>query len=126
MKEVLTRRAEHTGWSKPDLIVIDGGKPQLHALKQLSIFNLQSSKVVSSKPPSDESENWDWKIGIIPIIGIAKNPDRLVVWDTDGFAEIKPARHNLGFRLIQNMRDEAHRFAKKYHTYLRNKAQMVQ
>jgi excinuclease ABC subunit C len=56
----------------------------------------------------------------IPVIGIAKRPDRLVVGVSD-MPTIRPKMNNYGFNMIQHMRDEAHRFAKKYHTHLRNK-----
>jgi len=95
--EVLRRRFKNK-WPKPDLIVVDGGKPQVRvAQKVLKEFNT-----------------------LIPLIGIAKRPDRLIIGD-DSLRTIKPPRHHPGFRLIQALRDESHRFAKKYHLLLRGK-----
>jgi len=54
LKEALTRRQTHPEWGMPNLVVIDGGKGQVRGV--LSIWN------------------WD-----IPVIGIAKGPDRLVI-----------------------------------------------
>jgi len=123
LKEVISRRANNVKWPKPDLIIIDGGKPQIQAV----------IKVLSPKclVPSDDREEsidlgiMDSALGTVHIIGIAKNPDRLII-GVEGYPTVKPDRHDLGFRLVQNMRDEAHRFAKKYHTHLRTKAKMVQ
>lgn len=121
MKEVLSRRITHKTWAQPQLIVIDGGRPQLQAVKQVFM-----SSLIGHKSTNSQSSTKQQTFSTIPYIGIAKNPDRLVVWDRDGFIELKPARDNLGFRLVQNIRDEAHRFAKKYHTHLRTRSQMIQ
>lgn len=95
--EVLRRRFKNN-WLLPDLIVVDGGKPQVRVVQ----------KVLSSLTID------------IPLIGIAKRPDRIVIAD-NMLLSIKPPRHHPGFRLIQALRDESHRFAKKYHLYLRGK-----
>lgn len=98
MLEETVRRRFHNDWPTPDLIVVDGGKPQLRTLlKTLKGLNMN-----------------------IPIIGIAKNPDRLVI-GTDTLPTVKPATNNLGFNLIRQIRDESHRFARKYHLFLRNR-----
>ncbi len=56
IKEVLTRRLKQD-WPIPDLIIIDGGRPQIKAI--LTIFQKNKTN--------------------IPLIGIAKNPDRVIV-----------------------------------------------
>jgi excinuclease ABC subunit C len=97
MYEVLHRRFKND-WEKPDLLVVDGGKPQVRiAQKVLRELNID-----------------------IPLIGIAKHPDRIVL-GYDSLQTINPSIHNLGFNLIRQIRDESHRFAKKYHLYLREK-----
>lgn len=99
MAEVIERRMRQK-WPLPDLMVLDGGKPQLRViLKTLAATDQQT----------------------FPVIGIAKRPDRLVVGD-ETMTTIRPRLHNIGFHIIQHMRDEAHRFAKKYHTHLRTKS----
>jgi excinuclease ABC subunit C len=98
MHEVLGRRIKRDGWDKPDLLVVDGGKPQVRtALETLG------------------AGGYD-----VPVIGIAKNPDRLVI-GTHDMTTIRPPVNHPGFNLIRALRDESHRFAKKYHVYLRNK-----
>ena len=96
LAEVLKRRLDNT-WTKPDLILIDGGKPQLRTL-----WKSLSEKIK------------------IPIIGLAKNPDRLVFFKPP-FETIFLESANPILRIFQAVRDEAHRFAKKYHTLLREK-----
>lgn len=98
LAEILERRFNHKTWSMPDLIVIDGGKPQLAVIQDV----LKKHSIT------------------IPFIGIAKHPDRLVI-GVEKFPTIRPAFHNLGFNMIRYIRDESHRFARKYHRYLRNK-----
>jgi excinuclease UvrABC nuclease subunit len=101
--------------------VIDGGKPQVRAVKE--VLNAEYLMLSNSKKLDLSTQNLAFCT--VPIIGLAKNPDRIVV-GVDGLPTIRPQRHNLGYRLLQHMRDEAHRFAKKYHTYLRNHNKMVQ
>jgi len=95
--EVLKRRLSHRDWKKPDLLVIDGGKPQLLAIWK----------------------NLDKKIKF-PILGIAKNPDRLII-GRPPFEAIKTHQFKNALSFCQAVRDEAHRFAKNYHIFLRGK-----
>lgn len=107
IKEAVARRQKHPEWGKPKLTVIDGGKGQLRAA--LSI--------------------WGWSS---PIISIAKNPDRLII-PTNHYRDKQTNRLKIQYRiirlpenhptlqLIQRIRDESHRFAKKQHTRLRQK-----
>lgn len=98
LTETIERRMNND-WLQPNLIVIDGGTPQVitisGVLKKLNID--------------------------IPLIGIAKHPDRIVVLIHGATKTYKFSLHNEGFKLIQQLRDESHRFAKKYHTLLRGK-----
>jgi excinuclease ABC subunit C len=93
--EVLQRRFKHPEWPTPDLIVIDGGSPQI-----LKIV----PKIKNPKTPM--------------IIGLAKKPDRIILPSLSTLV-LKP--DSLALNYLQKMRDEAHRFAKKYHLYLRQK-----
>lgn len=99
LTEVLTRRFSHQNWPDPQLLIVDGGKPQVRTVSLV----LQQMKKTH-----------------IPLIGIAKHPDRLVI-NTPHYPMLRPVNTNLGFRMVQTIRDESHRFAKKYHIYLRNK-----
>lgn len=94
LKETLIRRLKHPEWSAPDLIIIDGGTPQLKAL----------SGLISRS---------------IPILGLAKNPDRLVIPSESslkGKAFTLPLPlPNSGTLLLQHLRDEAHRYARRLH-----------
>jgi excinuclease UvrABC nuclease subunit len=53
-----------------------------------------------------------------PLIGIAKHPDRIILGN-ESLRTIYLQQDNSFFKMVQNLRDESHRFAKKYHTYLR-------
>lgn len=98
LKEALTRRF-HNMWELPSLIVVDGGSPQV-----LTINRLLKQILVH-----------------IPVIGIAKRPDRLVMFHNGSIKTIRPMRNRPGFMLVQQLRDESHRFARKYHLFLRSK-----
>lgn len=97
LKEVIRRRL-HNDWPTPDLMVIDGGKGQLNACFEV----LQELKLP------------------YPVIGLAKREEEIFV---PGSSEaIKLNRDNKSLQLIQLIRDEAHRFALKYHRSMRSKA----
>jgi excinuclease ABC subunit C len=113
MREVIMRRSKHTEWLRPDLIIIDGGAPQLKAIQDA----LEKVKVETER---------GYAFDAIPMIGIAKRPDRLILIEkTQGehsYIALRPKPHDLGFRMVQSIRDEAHRFAKRYHTHLRDRS----
>ncbi len=95
--EVLERRFKND-WPQPDVMVVDGGKPQVRVLlRALSSFKLD-----------------------LPVVGIAKKPDRLII-GVENLPTIRPKSNNQGFNMIRHMRDEAHRFARKYHLQLRER-----
>ncbi len=105
MQEVMSRRyspermADERFGSKPDLIVLDGGKPQLTAA--LEMF--------------DEMGIYD-----IPIVGLAKRDEEVFVpWQDSGPIVLPGGSASL--YLIKQVRDEAHRFAITFHRELRGK-----
>jgi len=81
---------------KPDLLLIDGGKGQLHSALRV-IKDMQID---------------------IPTFAIAKRSDEL--YDPKGNAISIPQTAK-GFHLLKRLRDEAHRFAVGYHRKLRGK-----
>lgn len=96
LAEALTRRLKNSRWPRPDLIIIDGGLPQLRRLQP--VFDLLPTPIV--------------------YLGLAKHPDHLV---TPVGIELPAPSHNLGFRHLQELRDEAHRFANSYRRILEKK-----
>lgn len=100
MREVLARRMNHLDdWGMPQLIVLDGGKGHINMADDL----------------------WQ-KLGIsIPVIAVAKGPTRkkVDVYKSAFF----PVNHAIitDKELLESMREEAHRFAIKYHKQLRAK-----
>ncbi len=106
MYEVVTRRytrvlEEATGL--PDLIVIDGGKGQLSAacdaLKALDLY------------------------GKIPIIGIAKRLEE--IYFPEDTLPLYIDKKSESLKLIQRIRDEAHRFAITYHRDKRSRNSLI-
>lgn len=99
LDEALNRRLKNTTWPKPDLIIIDGGVPQLRRLQR--IFDRETN------PP--------------PYLGLAKHPDRLIIPYNDSFTVIKLTSDHPGLQLLEQLRDEAHRFANSYRKILEKK-----
>lgn len=95
------RRLSDANDTFPDLLLIDGGKGQLNAA--LAAFRDQGLE-----PPT--------------LLSLAKRDEEIFL---PGQAEpLKLSRHAFGLRLLQYVRDEAHRFAQHYHHILRNKSQL--
>lgn len=97
MCEMMKRRLLHKEWKLPDLIVIDGGRPQLIAL----------AKVFTQYTVST------------PYIGLAKKKEEIVILSNNNVYKIRLSERSSALLLIQKIRDEAHRFAHKYHEHLR-------
>ena len=99
MREVLTRRYGRLLREQlplPDLIVLDGGITQVNTGKEVFA-----------------------ELGLdVPFIGLAKREETIVL--PDG-GEILLPKDNAGLKLLQAIRDEAHRWANGYHRLLRNK-----
>ena len=62
--------------------------------------------------------------GIAPptLLSLAKRDEEIFL--PGDSAPLKLSRHAFGLRLLQYVRDEAHRFAQHYHHILRNKSQL--
>jgi excinuclease ABC subunit C len=98
LKEVLERRFNHKEWPLPDLVLIDGGKAQFNVAK----------KVCS-------------KFKTVKIMAIAKRNNELYVEGSKKPLLLKNMPRQT-FNIILSLRDEAHRFAQKYHHKLRKVA----
>ncbi len=100
LQEVLLRRLDKLGsdeedkFPKPDLIIIDGGKGQLSAVK--SIFD---EKGISG----------------IDLISLAKREEEVFTLNSE--ESVKISHRDYALKTLQRIRDEAHRFAI---TYFRN------
>jgi excinuclease ABC subunit C len=91
--------AEERRWAMPDLVVIDGGRGQVSAAKEVL----------------DELGLHD-----LPLAGLAKEREELVL---PSVAEpVLLPTTSQALYLVQRIRDEAHRFAITYHRDLRRKA----
>lgn len=101
LQEALVRRFNNA-WPRPDLLVIDGGKPQVRmALRVLDTLD---------NPPF--------------LIGLAKAPDRLIIPQTrlrTTLITVEPQPSHPGFNLLKLLRDESHRFANNYRKILEKK-----
>lgn len=92
LKEVIERRLKHSSdWPLPDVMLIDGGAPQVNAV-------------------SDVLEAHSLRLNVL---GLAKGPKRKNN-DLIGFAP-----KGVDIKLLAKVRDEAHRFAVSYHRKLR-------
>ena len=100
MREVLTRRYSRLLKAKaplPDLVVVDGGRPQVNVAQEV----FQDLGIA----------------GQVPFIGLAKQYELVVIPQHQ--EELMLERENPGLRLLQAIRDEAHRWANGYNRTLR-------
>ncbi|MBR2693397.1 MAG: excinuclease ABC subunit UvrC [Thermoguttaceae bacterium] len=99
--EVVTRRFSETerGNPPPDILLIDGGKGQLHA----------ACRALEKTP---------LRPGMI--LSLAKREEEIFLPDRS--ESLRLSRDSWALRLLQYVRDESHRFAQHYHHILRRKA----
>ncbi len=104
LQEVLVRRLSKLGtedeerFPKPDLIIIDGGKGQLSAVQQ--IFKEMS-------------------VDGIDLISLAKREEEVFTLNSD--ESVKIPHRDYALKMLQRIRDEAHRFAITYFRNLHSK-----
>lgn len=106
MKEVLTRRYTRLmaeGEGLPQLIVVDGGKGQLSAaVEALDEMGLR---------------------GVIAVVGIAKRLEE--IYFPGDSVPLYIDKNSESLRVVQHLRDEAHRFGITHHRNRRSKGQVV-
>lgn len=101
MNEVLTRRFNHyyndeegsTFKILPDLILLDGGQPQVNAVLPV----IQKMKLS------------------VPVFGMVKDSKHRTRAIAYGGGEIEINSHRAAFTLVSNIQEEVHRFAISYH-----------
>ena len=101
MREVVGRRYRRLvdeGKALPDLVLIDGGLGQLHA----ALAALAEQQV---KLPA--------------IVGLAKREETIILQDG---TSLRLPRRDPGLRMLQYVRDEAHRFCRRYYHLLQRQA----
>ena len=104
IQEVVARRYREAGANQelyPDVILIDGGLGQLHAAREVFAQ-------MEVKPPM--------------VISLAKREEEIYVQATA--APMKLSRTNPALKLLQHIRDEAHRFGQNYHHLLISKKRL--
>lgn len=101
IREVVTRRFRRISREEqvfPDVLMIDGGRGQLNAARE-------SFQALFVEPPC--------------LISLAKQEEE--IFRQDEAESLKLSRSSAALRLLQYVRDEAHRFAQHYHHLLRTK-----
>ena len=102
IREVVARRYRRMldeGDALPDIVLIDGGRGQLNAA-------LNAFEQTDVAPPT--------------VISLAKREEEVYVPHLK--EPLRISRHAFALRLLQYVRDEAHRFAQHYHKILRHKS----
>ena len=87
MSDVISRRLEHKEWPRPDLILLDGGLPQLSAIFKL--FKIKNIK--------------------IPLAALAKKEEEIYI--PRHSLPVRLPKNSPVLQILQAIRDEAHRFA---------------
>ena len=91
LREIISRRLHHFEWPKPDLIVLDGGVGQL--------------SIVSPVVPSQ-----------IPLIALSKKRETIHFYQNGDLTNLNIPPHKPSLKLLQTIRDEAHRFTTSFHS----------
>jgi len=103
LEEIISRRLSRQEWLYPQLILVDGGKPQLSAA-----FSAFKKVNLSSQ---------------IPLFGLEKGKETIIIplfekGKIKGYKQIKSSPKAVGLPILQFARDEAHRFAQRYYKKL--------
>jgi excinuclease ABC subunit C len=119
IREIVTRRYSRLvreGQALPDLILIDGGIGQLHAAQHaLTTITPLAAGGHESAEASDAPK--------FPYLAsLAKKEE--IIFTLDHPEGIRLPRRSPALRMLQYVRDEAHRFARHYHHILRRKRVM--
>ena len=106
IRQIIKRRLNHPEWLYPQLIVIDGGKTQVGAAFEA----IKDQKL----------------LGQISLVGLTKEFETLVIPRIQNekivkWSLIRLSRHSPELQLLQRIRDESHRFAKRYYQLLHSK-----
>ena len=145
MYETLLRRLSEknlSAWGKPDLILVDGGTPQLGAAVRAQAERGTAIPIIGI---AKRDEELIMKIdgSNLPVPKLATTDDQYTVVERNGYAiinlhpgQFKSSGHSVNLRgsgrvgqydnlikLFQRIRDESHRFAVTYHSVLRSKRQ---
>ncbi|MCL2085484.1 GIY-YIG nuclease family protein [Candidatus Saccharibacteria bacterium] len=119
MQEAVVRRMRHLEeWGRPDLILVDGGKGQVEAvadvlcprgLKYIGIAERQEEIII-------EREKSGVKVDRVSVERLGGK-----MYENDRFITILLPENSPVVKLLQRVRDEAHRFAVNYHTLLKRR-----
>ncbi len=104
LREVIERRLKHQEWDFPDLVILDGGIPQLSGVKDLLLAH--NIAVIGRDKSGDHTRN---------------AAVRIIIPDADNYRSVLLAPDSHIAKLIARIDDEAHRFAITYHTLLKRK-----
>jgi len=101
LTETLMRRFLHPEWNFPDLIMIDGGEPQLREI-------LKTFKKLPVKLPK--------------MVGLVKGEETIIIPENGQFRRLNLPKSDPFLKTLMALRDEAHRFARRYHHKLHLKS----
>lgn len=101
MREVMSRRIKEIqkSWIIPDLIIIDGGKWQLSSVLE----------VIEKYKNNPENPELIWLLNNLQLVSLAKREEELFLPDISNSILLDTDSTQL--RMVQKIRDEAHRFA---------------
>src|SRR5690606_30032116 len=115
MKEVLSRRLNHDEWDDPQLILIDGGKGQLNVVAQVLKDLGRSDLPVASLAKARTERDFEKQ-------EVATTQERFFLPGQSNYITFR--ENSEAYKILTNIRDEAHRFAITYHRKLRENSML--
>lgn len=114
LAETITRRLNHPEWPMPDIMLIDGGRGQLSAVKMVLDKTAKENTIFrGASEPSGLSVRKSVFSEVV-LISIAKREEELYTTTHEEPFKLKQLPAPL-LHLITHIRDEAHRFAISFH-----------
>jgi excinuclease ABC subunit C len=115
MKEVLTRRLGHDEWDDPQLILIDGGKGQLNVVYQVLKDLNRADIPVASLAKARTEKGFEKQ-------EVESTQERFFLPGRSNYITFR--ENSEPYKILTNIRDEAHRFAITYHRKLRENSML--
>lgn len=109
IKEVVYRRLKHPEWQYPEIVMVDGGKPQVSAAASALNILVETPDLASLTKK-------------IVLIGLAKKEETIIFKNANDWVKVNLPKNSNALKLLQNLRDESHRFANKYRKELIKKS----
>ncbi|MBU4210155.1 GIY-YIG nuclease family protein [Patescibacteria group bacterium] len=117
ISQLVSRRLNHPEWQFPNIILVDGGKPQVTVTHSVIANSFVGATLAVARNHGNLPASGKFrrkKTNHIVLIGLAKSDETIVIKTKNSFQQINLPKNSQALNLLRHLRDESHRFANKY------------